>query len=271
LAQSGAAKSLEIGNKWIYEYSEEGSPDKPLYEVVTDDTTFSDKTYAVVRLSPFSSEFQRSDSIRIYRYSPFDSSESVLCDFSAKVGDILGSRRVTNVHSQEYWGKSRIFVHLLSSTINSYLGSTYAEGIGLISYSGDAHGHPPYSKRLIGAVLDGIVYGDTTLTSINEPSRNGAPSTITLRQNYPNPFNAQTRIEFFLPAAGLVQMQVFDVTGSQIRQLLESYHTAGMHTIAWDGTNDRGTPCASGLYLLRLSFEKGGDMQTATKKLVLTR
>jgi flagellar hook assembly protein FlgD len=68
-------------------------------------------------------------------------------------------------------------------------------------------------------------------------------------------------------------MQVFNINGALVRNLLDAYHTAGTYAITWDGNDDRKRSCASGAYFLELSLPsgKGGEIRTAMRKMLLTR
>lgn len=89
----------------------------------------------------------------------------------------------------------------------------------------------------------------------------------TLDQNYPNPFNPLTNIRFDLPRASWVSLDILNVLGQRVNRLLDQKMSAGQHNIAWDGTNDREAPVASGVYFYRL---KAGD-HTEIKKMLLLR
>ncbi|KAB2907006.1 MAG: T9SS type A sorting domain-containing protein [Ignavibacteriales bacterium] len=74
-----------------------------------------------------------------------------------------------------------------------------------------------------------------------------------LMQNFPNPFNPSTKIEFNLPAAGFVTLDVFSVQGEKVSTLVNGVLSAGKHGVAFDGA---GLP--SGVYFYRLSMELSG-------------
>lgn len=97
----------------------------------------------------------------------------------------------------------------------------------------------------------------------------GAPRALSnaLEPAYPNPFNPSTVIPFELAERGNVNVSVFDVAGRRVRLLMAAIREAGRHSVTWDGTNDRGAPVASGVYLVRL---KTGPY-AATERLVLVR
>ena len=81
------------------------------------------------------------------------------------------------------------------------------------------------------------------------------PQTVELFQNYPNPFNAETTITYALPAAGEIQLAVYNLRGQRVRTLLRGFQNAGYWAATWDGRDDRGFPVASGIYLVRLQTD----------------
>ncbi len=95
----------------------------------------------------------------------------------------------------------------------------------------------------------------------------GLPSGYELCQNYPNPFNPTTTIEFSLPVAGTVAVEVFNVLGQRVKQLYDGQLSAGHQVIEWDGRNDHGSEVASGVYFYRLT----ADGFSQSKKMILLR
>lgn len=93
------------------------------------------------------------------------------------------------------------------------------------------------------------------------------PDAFVLYPNAPNPFNAGTRIRFDLPAAGVLRIRIVDVLGRQVRTLFSGRLCAAMHDVVWDGKNDRGASCPSGVYIAVLQFET----RIFTEKLCLIR
>jgi hypothetical protein len=79
------------------------------------------------------------------------------------------------------------------------------------------------------------------------------PKAYALNQNYPNPFNPSTQISFDLPAAGRVELSVYNVLGQNVRTLASQDMEAGTHTVTWDGRSSGGTQVASGIYFYRLT------------------
>ena len=87
------------------------------------------------------------------------------------------------------------------------------------------------------------------------------PAAVTLAQNYPNPFNPSTAIRYELPAAEHVRLDVFDVSGRNVKVLVDGTRPAGTHTARFDAG---GLP--SGLYVYRL--QAGGNTIVKTMHLI---
>ena len=83
----------------------------------------------------------------------------------------------------------------------------------------------------------------------------------------PNPFNPRTRLYFDLETEGAVRVDIHDPAGRRMRTLVQGRLAAGPHAVPWDGRDDQGRACASGLYLARVSTPG----HSATAKLVLVR
>ncbi len=74
------------------------------------------------------------------------------------------------------------------------------------------------------------------------------PSDYFLGQSYPNPFNAITRIDYGLPAASYVTLDIYDITGRHVETLVNEYQQAGYHSLTWNSSNE-----ASGVFLYCLN------------------
>ena len=69
------------------------------------------------------------------------------------------------------------------------------------------------------------------------------PATFKLCQNYPNPFNPTTLIEYSLPEADFVKINVYDILGNLVKKLTNEYKPAGNYSVSFDGSN-----LSSGVY-----------------------
>jgi len=96
------------------------------------------------------------------------------------------------------------------------------------------------------------------LTSINLTLQTGAldvqysenltPQIYYLLAPYPNPFNSRTRISYGLANSGEVSINVYNLAGQQVQNLMNQQQTPGNHSVTWDAS---GFP--SGMYLIRMS------------------
>lgn len=93
------------------------------------------------------------------------------------------------------------------------------------------------------------------------------PETYSIDQNNPNPFNPTTSINFALPTAAKTKIEVFNILGQKVRTLVDEYLTAGNKRVEWDGTDERGSAVASGIYLYKMT---ANDF-TETKKMLLMK
>jgi hypothetical protein len=84
---------------------------------------------------------------------------------------------------------------------------------------------------------------------------------------WPNPARGMANIDFRLPSAGDVRLDIFGTDGRLVRTLANGRREAGLNNVAWDGRDTRGNESPSGIYFYRL---RGGAAE-AGGKLVLTR
>ncbi|MBS1492571.1 MAG: T9SS type A sorting domain-containing protein [Bacteroidetes bacterium] len=98
-------------------------------------------------------------------------------------------------------------------------------------------------------------------TFINNNS-NEIPKKFLLQQNYPNPFNPSTIINYQLTINSYVILNVYDVNGRLVKELVNEKQSAGNYSINFDGS---GLP--SGTYIYRLQ----ADDFSETKKMVLLK
>jgi hypothetical protein len=115
---------------------------------------------------------------------------------------------------------------------------------------------------LKGAIIKGVVYGDTAFVVGVNDKVPVQPKEFVLFQNYPNPFNPSTTIKYSLPKAGNVIVTIYNAIGSKVATLVNEYKPAGNYSIQFDGGK-----LASGIYLYRL--ESGN--YSAVKKFVLMK
>ncbi len=92
------------------------------------------------------------------------------------------------------------------------------------------------------------------------------PQTATLYGNYPNPFNPTTTIHFYLPEAGKVKLEIFNIKGQKVKTLLDGMSKEGYQEVVWNGNDNTERKLASGVYFYKLSY---GNKSLQKKMLLL--
>ena len=89
-----------------------------------------------------------------------------------------------------------------------------------------------------------------------------------LHQNSPNPFNPMTVIRYELPpSGGHVALDIFDLRGRHVCNLVDSVQSGGQKSVTWYGTDGQGRRTASGVYLYSLKT----DRETLIRKMVILK
>jgi len=100
--------------------------------------------------------------------------------------------------------------------------------------------------------------------------KNNITDNFSLSQNYPNPFNPSTKIKFKIPSSegygfsrgvGLVTLKVFDITGREIKTLVNESLQPGTYEVLFDGSKLK-----SGVYFYQLI---SGEFKETKKMLLL--
>ena len=104
-----------------------------------------------------------------------------------------------------------------------------------------------------------------TIMSIKEGTIQ--PKSFKLAQNYPNPFNPTTNISFELLEDASVTIQIFDVSGRMIKELISGNYSVGGYTTQWDARDERGQLVSAGVYMY--TIQVGNDI--FAKKMVLLK
>ena len=92
------------------------------------------------------------------------------------------------------------------------------------------------------------------------------PTQFALYQNYPNPFNPETNIKFDLPEASKVRINVYNILGEKVAELLNKTVETGFHQVEFNGSN-----LSSGTYIYRIEAQSSGQTFVQTKKMLLLK
>lgn len=88
------------------------------------------------------------------------------------------------------------------------------------------------------------------------------PKGFTLDLAYPNPFNPTATIPYTISNNGVVDINVFDLSGKKVESLVNEFQSAGSYEVVFNGSN-----LSSGNYLVEMTF---GD-ETITRKISLLK
>lgn len=83
----------------------------------------------------------------------------------------------------------------------------------------------------------------------------------------PNPTSRGTQIDLGLAKDARALVTIHDVTGRLVRTVTQQTLASGVHSLAWDGSDERGEAVPSGIYFVRGE----ADGLSAVQKLVVTR
>jgi len=141
-----------------------------------------------------------------------------------------------------------------SSTLQGDVEYTYSV---VIIYQGANQGDPPvFSAPVTYQYTHSLSDGD-----------NVSLATTALHGNYPNPFNPSTTIDFSLKTPQNVNIDVFNIKGQRVVNLVDKRLEAGNHQVNWNGIDGSGKPVSSGIYFYQMS---AGEF-TAIKKMILMK
>jgi hypothetical protein len=84
---------------------------------------------------------------------------------------------------------------------------------------------------------------------------------------YPNPFNPSASIKVGISNPAEARLSIYNLRGQLIRTLLDQPLDQGYHTLLWDGRDDDGHACSSGVYFAVLRAGK----KSFSHKLILAK
>ncbi|MDP2883886.1 MAG: T9SS type A sorting domain-containing protein [Ignavibacteria bacterium] len=76
------------------------------------------------------------------------------------------------------------------------------------------------------------------------------PDAFVIHQNFPNPSNPTTSIQYYLPRAGDVRLEIFNIYGELVDLLEDGFLSAGDHVKVWKSEQR-----PSGTYFYRMTYE----------------
>ena len=135
------------------------------------------------------------------------------------------------------------------------LNSTFSNPNGIVrSVTGDTLYISDYGTRSL-RLLTGVTLGLINVSSY-------VPGGFSLNQNYPNPFNPVTNIKFAVAKTGMVNLKIYDVSGSEVAQLVNEELNPGTYNFDFNASH-----LPSGIYFYRLTAENYSE----SKKMILIK
>jgi hypothetical protein len=261
---------LNVGNVWVYQFGGSSGQNFKIRKSVSASTSANGHMYFY-----FENAYIRVDSVNgnIYQLTPgtgcaWNINEKMIDSLTAKLSDTVKSNCgnivsiCVDTNIRQKFGINRFTKHFRGNP-----GIVYAKGLGNISSYGGSNPNL-WGMELLGCVIDGIVYGDTSmLTGISNISSE-IPESFSLSQNYPNPFNPVTNIRFSIPQNETTHrvvstsLIVYDALGRETAVLVNQQLQPGTYEVDWEASN-----FPSGVYYYKLE----ASSYTETKKMILIK
>ncbi|MCE1165396.1 MAG: choice-of-anchor D domain-containing protein [Bacteroidetes bacterium] len=107
--------------------------------------------------------------------------------------------------------------------------------------------------------------GNYQYFDLNGAAEVGVPDKYNISQNYPNPFNPVTKIDIDIPFDSKVSLKLYDITGREIKSMLNTDMKAGYYTQLFDASS-----LSSGVYFYRVAMNSAkGNFSTSKKMMVI--
>jgi Secretion system C-terminal sorting domain len=266
---------LKVGNEWVYDskFTSEGEIDEhTLVTKITRQFHYNNSTYFDINGKNGLSYKVDSTSGKIYKaYFNNDtlSYEEFYIDLTVEVGDTFYTDQYTPILFESEQPFSQLDINSLKRNYNGLSSPSYnfsiVKDLGLnYEFWWELVG---YENILKGAIINGIVYGDTTVVGVNDPDN--TIKEFSLYQNYPNPFNPITKIKFVIPKSSFVSLKVYDVLGREVATLVNEEKQPGSYEVEFSakgGSASGGNAhnLSSGIYFYKLQ----AGSYSSTKKMI---
>lgn len=113
-------------------------------------------------------------------------------------------------------------------------------------------------------ISGGFWAGSPVATTAVDPNAPAVPRVFAARLAGANPSHSSAAIQFDLPVARVVSVELFGIDGRLVRRLVEGRREPGRHTAYWDGNDGEGRRAVPGMYFARV---RAGQSQ-ATLRIV---
>ncbi len=102
-----------------------------------------------------------------------------------------------------------------------------------------------------------------------------APEALVTRVSFappsPNPASGSLVFSYQIPSQASVKLEVFDIRGHRVRNVVRREELAGPYVVTFDGRSQQGQPLAAGQYFARLTVRGPGINEVQSRKFTLLR
>ncbi len=112
---------------------------------------------------------------------------------------------------------------------------------------------------LVGIDNVKLEYG---IVGVNNSAKTETPNEYDLEQNYPNPFNPTTVISYSLPKQGMVSLNIYNILGEKVVELVNKTQNAGNYSVNFNAKN-----LPSGIYIYKIQVDGFAE----SKKMLLLK
>ena len=260
-----AIAPLKVGNKWIYHSNEVFSSytyqyavsesikviNEIPFHIIMQGRNLEYKTYMALTVNQFFVMYHEGLTDSLYSYFKLDPQKGDKWEQQWRNGIILYNS-IVDTFTANVFGYSSLIYQIDRTTVidgdsTFYWGSReyWTEEFGMLNGI-----YEQAEDILIGCVIDGIVYGDTTTVGIDDEEE--LPTEFVLYQNYPNPFNPITKIKYSIPQSGNIQIKAYNILGSELATLVNEYKQAGTYEVEFNASA-MGLPSGVYIYSMRVN------------------
>lgn len=159
---------------------------------------------------------------------------------AAMISPLIQASNSSDIHNYEY-----IDAEL-------YAAGVYYYWLSVENYDGSVDYHGPST----------VIYSTTI-----SPETPDMPLLNGLSSIYPNPFNPSTTMSYDLIKDAEVELLIYNSRGQIVRRIAEGQKAAGNWKQVWNGLDDNGVYCATGVYYFKMT----AGNQSFIKKAVLLK
>jgi len=166
-------------------------------------------------------------------------------------GSLIQLDNVTVIQEQDSYGQWYVddgtglaqiddgFFYLDSVTppIEVVVGQLWETIIGCLDYSYDEYGINPRTP-------DDLILAEAVDINPN--------SNVFSIDNSPNPFVTETDISFSLKHPDHVKIEIYNLLGQRVNTIINGKLSAEMHTVKWNGTDEKGESVTDGVYFYKI-------------------